>query len=143
MNGYLNGVQAVGTVTVSASGSVDIYPARSNAPFKDLSISIVPIETISPYDVTVYNNGEELEAHSYPDEDNKMICYMSYPHLIFPANIGTETITKFFDPDKLNFPGISIGVTIRSRSSTTLVFLVYATYMECVGPRFLVINQET
>jgi len=143
MNAYLNGVQAVGTVTIAASGTAEIYPAKSNAPFTNLGISIIPIETISPYAVTVYHDGEELESHSYPDASDKMVCHMSYPDFIFPANVGTNTVPRFIVPNKLQIPGVPISVIITNRSSTQLVFLVYATYMECVGPRFLVINQET
>jgi len=142
MTGYLNGVQAVGTVTVGASGTADIFPAQSNAPFTDLAISIIPIETISPYTVTVYHDGEVVESHSYPDADDKVVCHMAYPNLIFPANIGTDAIPAFFVANKLHVPGVPILVTIASSSATPLVFLVYATYMECVGPRFRVITQE-
>lgn len=143
MNAYLNGVQAVGTVTIAASGTGEIFPAKSNAPFTNLSISIIPVETISPYTVTAYQDGEEVETHSYPDESDRMVCHMAYPNLIFPANVGTEAIPRFNVPNKINFPGVPISVVITHSSSTPLVFLVYATYMECVGPRFLVINQET
>jgi len=142
MNGYLNGVQAVGTVTVTASGTAEIFPAKSNAPFTDLAISIIPIETVSPYMVTVYHDGEVLETHNYPDVADKVVCHMAYPRFIFPANVGTNTIPKFIVPNKLNIPGVPISVVITNLSSTPLVFLVYSTYAECVAPRFVVLNQE-
>ena len=142
MTTHLNAVQAVGTVTVGASGNTEIFPASSNAPFTDLAISIIPIETISPYTVTVYHDGEVVETHAYPDEDDRVVCHMSYPNLIFPANVGTNAIPKFFTPNRMDYPGVPISVVIASGSATQLVFLVYATYMECVSPRFRVITQE-
>lgn len=146
MPSHLNGVQATGTITVGASGGAtgiaEIYPVRSNAPFTNLGISIIPVEDSSPYTVSVYHDGELIEEHNFPNATDEVVCHMVYPNLIFPANIGTEAIPKFIIANKFNAPGIPIRVVIENGATAARTFYVYATYMECVGPRFEHINQE-
>jgi hypothetical protein len=93
------GVQMVGTITVGPSGSVDdtgtIIPARSCAPFKNLSISIVPLDKSSSYFVYVYHDSELIESHDFRTAAC-VVCHMSYPNIIFPANVGTNTIPQFY-----------------------------------------------
>jgi hypothetical protein len=143
MSGYPVGVQAVGTITVGASGVETIFPAQSNSPFTNLSITVVPLEDISPYKVSVYQDGELLEEHSYPATDDRMIASMSYPNIIFPANTGTDAVPKF-DSTKFTAPGTPISVSIENLSADVVdhTFLVYATYAEFDSPRFRQITQE-
>ena len=140
------GVQAVGTITLGASGEANaiasIYPIRSSVPFVDLTISIVPVEDNVTYTASVYHLGELLETHTYPTND-LTLCYMSYPNMIFPANIGTNAIPRFYDPDRLNAEGISIRVELTNLGSEQRSFLVYATYIVLEGARFDKITQDT
>jgi hypothetical protein len=141
MSGYPIGVQAVGTITVGASGIESINPAQSNAPFTNLSIAIVPVEDLSPYKVSIYQDGELLEEHNYPSVVERTIARMTYPNVIFPANTGTNVIPKF-DSTKFNAPGIPLSVSIENLGMIQRTFLVYATYMEFDEPRFRQITQD-
>lgn len=125
------GVQCVGTVTVGASGYGDIQPARSNSPFKNLTIIIKPIQapvTSCRYKVDVYHFGELAESHTYGDANDAVVAHMMYPDLMFPANIGTNAIPVYYDPSRADFGGIPILVRITNREATQRVFEVYAVF---------------
>ena len=145
MNLIAQGVQAVGTLTVGGSGGTsdieNLYPARSNVPFTNLAISVIPVQDNSPYKVSVYHLGELLETHTYP-EDGITLCYMTYPNMIFPANAGTNAISKFYDPDRFNAPGVSIRVEVENLGAAQRTFQVYATFVEFEGARFDKVLQE-
>jgi len=130
MAGHTSAVQLVGTVTVGASGTTSIYPAKSNSPFRNLSIVIVPMEQDSPYDVAVYHNGEIEESHSYPDAASRVICEMSFTSFLFPANVGTNAIPKFFDSNRSNYPGLGIRVALVNRAAVQRSYYVYAIFEE-------------
>lgn len=131
MPGPTLGIQAVCTLTLGPTGQADsqsCLPVKSNSPFKNLSISVVPIGDPAPYRVTVYHDGEVVETHSFPDAADRTVCHMSFPNVIFPANVGTNTIPQFFTPDKKNYPGIPIRVTVENYHSSNRSFFVYACF---------------
>ena len=137
--------QGAGTVTVGASGGADaigyIQPARSNEAFRDLTITIVPLEDPSPYTVEVYHDGELVETHTFPDASDRVVCHLSFPNKIFPANEGTRTISKYFQSDRKNFYGVPIRIMLQNLMGSPASFLVYAT-AETLATRFYEITQE-
>lgn len=140
MIGPYVGVQGVATITVGASGSEFVSPAKSNAPFKNLSFTIIPSESIVTYDIDVYNNGELLESHEFDSSADRVVCHLSYPNKIFPANVGTNAIPKFFDPNREDPEGVSIRIKITNTTGAQRTFLVYSTYEEYSAPRFVNLN---
>lgn len=132
-------VQMSSTITVSASGTAEdtatFYPAVSCAPFSDLGISVVPLGPCR-YKVEVFHNGELQESHTFPSALNKYVCHMSFAGMIFPANIGTNAIPKYFGNSRTNFPGISMAVIITNLSGTRETFFVYTTFLEYDHCRF-------
>jgi hypothetical protein len=147
MSCYIVGVQQVGTLTVGASGTADqtgtIIPARSNAPFKHLSISIVPMESKSAYYAYVYHDGELVESHDFTSGTTRRICHLAYPNIIFPANIGTNAIPKYFADSQVDFYGVPIRVAITNHMDARATFLVYSCFEEFEPPRFSVLHQES
>ena len=145
MPGYPSGVQLVGTVTLGASGDVNssgsIFPVRSNAPFRDLSLTVRPAEDPSPYKVEVFFDNELQEEHDYPTLTDKTITTMSYPDFIFPANQGTNAIPEYVRTGYAPI-GIPIEVTITNYAATTRVFEVYACFQILEGCQFGQIQQE-
>ena len=65
-----------------------------------------------------------------------------FPDLYLPANIGTATIPKFFDPDRYDPRGIPIVVQIENLESTRQEFELYAVYEEFPNAMFVRIMQE-
>lgn len=134
-------VQVACTFTVNASGDPNLgstatfYPAISNAPFTNLGISIVPNNAAS-YKVEVFHDGELEETHTFPTNTNKYVCHMSFPNIIFPANIGTNAIPKYFGNSRRDFPGIPIAVKITNYSTSRETFLAYCTFVEYDHCRF-------
>jgi len=143
---YPTGVQLVGTITVGASGMADatgtIVPVRASAPFKNLSISVVPVEAASSYTLSVYHDGELVETHDFTG-DSRKVCHLSYPDVIFPANIGTNAIPKFCNDNQKDFYGIPIRVSITNHYPAGATFIVYSNFEEFVVPRFGTVSQET
>jgi hypothetical protein len=146
MPGYPSGVQVVGTITLGASGQADsigsIFPVRSNAPFKNLSITIRPAEDPSPYKVEIFHDGELVETHDYPAPAGRTIAEISTNFdYIFPANTGTDAIPQYqatgYDPQ-----GIPIRVQITNYDTVGRVFEVYACYQILEGCQFSFISQE-
>jgi hypothetical protein len=140
------GVQMVGTITVGASGGVDstgtIVPARSCAPFKNLSISIVPLDKASSYFVYVYHDGELVESHDLTTAANT-VCHMAYPNIMFPANVGTNTIPQFYADHRKDYYGIPIRVVITNYKASPATFYVYSNFEEFDHCRFASITQES
>ena len=141
------GVQLVSTLTLAATGqsgdSAFVYPAQSSCPFRNLSIVVVPAESSSPYMTTVYEDGELAEAHTFPDPNDRMVCHISYPDFIFPANVGTHSIPKFFAHNEADYPGIPISLCIYNYSATPKSFLVYCCFEAMEGARFGVVEVST
>lgn len=139
--------QLVGTITVSASGSgsniESIQPAQSNTPFEDLVIVIKPVQADTQYNVGVYFFGELTEEHSYPDENDNVVAIMRYPQTFLPANVGTNVIPAFFDPNRQDFGGLPVLVQITNRELTERVFEVYGIFKAWDHCRFGVIQQES
>lgn len=136
------GVQAVGTVTVAGSGTELVYPARSNSPFKNLVLQVKPLERSlsTRYVVTLYMDGEVVEEHSYTSTTDNAICNMAFPTM-FPANIGTESIPQFYDPDRQHFTGSPIIVQIENLETEQRTFEVYALFEAFDHCRFAKIVQ--
>jgi hypothetical protein len=139
------GVQQVGTVTVTASGFGDIQPARSNEPFTNLTIIVKPMEADKyscRYKVDVYHFGELAETHTYSTVGDAVVAHMMFPALMFPANVGTNAIPAFYDPDRADFGGIPILVRITNLESRTHVYEVYGVFEQFDSCRFGKIEQE-
>jgi hypothetical protein len=138
-------IQGAGTVTLGASGGADtigyIQPARSNEAFRDLTITIVPLEDPSPYKVEVYHDGELVETHTFSEATDRVVCHLSFPNKIFPANIGTNAISKYFQSDRKNFYGVPIRIMIENLMGSRASFIVYAT-AETLTTQFYEITQE-
>jgi len=130
------GVELVGTVTVEASGTASIIVAKSNVPFKNLTVSTRPVQSDTKYTYEVFVNGELSESHDYPDDDDRVVAHSMWPHLVWPANIGTNSIPKFFDPDKEDHIGFPVVVRITSAEAERRVFEIYSCYEEFDAPRF-------
>jgi len=145
MPGYPSGVQLVGTITLGASGQGDsvrsIFPVRSNAPFKDLSLTVRPAQDSSPYKVEVYFDNELQEEHAYPTPAGRTVANMAYPNFIFPANQGVEAIPEF---NKLGYAptGIPVEITITNYATGTRVFEIYACFVILEGCQFGIITQD-
>lgn len=146
------GVEMVGTITVGPSGFVPeidqfgdtgtIVPARSTAPFKNLAITIIPVEKTTQYTVSVYHDGELEETHTFPSAGT-VVCHMSFPNLIFPANVGTNTIPKFYADSLKDYYGVPIRVSITNLGQSSATFIVYSTFEEFDHVRFASITQES
>ena len=95
--------------------------------FKDLCITVRPVEASSPYTVTVYHDGEEAETHTYADPADRIIAEMNYPDYVFPANVGTGSPPRYnafgYVPT-----GLPITVTISNLAGANKTFEVYATF---------------
>ena len=134
--------QMVGTVTCGVSGIGSIIPARSNTPFKDLSISVKPIEDNTRYTATVFLFGEVEETHTYNVATDRVIAHFMFPNTYFPANIGTDVIPIFFNPDRRDFGGLPVLVQIQSREADRRTFEVYAMFENYSNCNFGVLTQE-
>ena len=143
MAGFQRAVQLVGTLTASASGTATFVPAKSNSPFKNLSICVVPQEDPSPYQVDVYHDGEILESQNFSSVTDRVVAHLSYPEMIFPANIGTNAIPKFYDANRKDYYGVPVRVTITNNSSSTKTYFVYALFEEMDNCSFGEITQES
>jgi len=137
----LVGVQNISTLTLGATGGADavgsVYAVRASAPFKNLSISVRPVEDPSPYKVDVYFDGELEETHTYTTD--KTVCMMNFRQHLLPANYSTNTIPKLIGT---HAPGIPILVQISNYLSTTKTFEVYAIYEMYEAPQYAVLPQE-
>jgi len=144
MPGYPSGVQLVGTVTLGASGGGDstgsIFAVKSNAPFKNLSLTVRPVGDPSPYKVEVYFDSELQEEHDYPAPAGRTVTNMSYPDFIFPANTGTDAIPEFVRSGYAP-AGIPIEVVIINYATATRVFEVYACFQILEGCQFGALTQ--
>jgi hypothetical protein len=140
------GVQMTGTLTVGASGGADntgtIIPAKSCAPFKNLAISVVPLEKSASYYVYVYHDGELEESHNFT-ATTKTICHMSFPNFIYPANIGTHAIPEFYADSEKDYYGIPIRLQIVNYRMESATFYIYSTFEEFDAPRFYSLSQES
>lgn len=137
------GVELVGTVTVGASGTASIIVARSNVPFKNLTVSTRPVQADTRYQYEVFLNGELAESHTYPDADDRVVAHSMWPNMIWPANIGTPAIPKFFDPNREDHIGFPVVIRITSSEADQRVFEIYSCYEEFDTPRFGVLTQES
>jgi hypothetical protein len=133
MSNYPIAVQAFSTITVGASGSADQQVSTaiisSNCPFSDVTLTVRPLENSAPYRVDVYQDGEVVETHSYPDASNRVVAHLTYPGVIFPANLGTSSIPKYFGAARSSPSGLSFFIEITNLSSEQRTFEVYATYL--------------
>jgi hypothetical protein len=140
------GVQMVGTITVGASGGADntgtIIPARSNVPFKNLNISVVPLSKTASYYVYVFHDGELEEQHNFVSA-SKVICHMAFPDFIFPANHGTHAIPKYYADSEKDYYGVPIRLQIVNYASFPATFYIYSVYEEFEHCRFASISQES
>lgn len=132
MNANTVAVQSYSTITAEASGSgnetVVVPIIKSNVPFTDVTIVVRPLESPSPYSVSVYMDGEIVETHTFPSVTGKMVAHLSYPDSNFPANIGTNAIPKYHGADKSAPAGLSFYVSVSNMDSAQRVFEVYAVY---------------
>ena len=129
-------VQLVGTITVAASGTASINVARSNVPFKNLTVSTQPFDPDQRYQYDVYVNGELSESHNYPDEDDRVVAHSMWPNMIWPANLNTPNIPKYHDPNKKDYIGFPVMVRITNNEPEERVFTIYSCYEEFDGARF-------
>lgn len=130
MSTFTKGIQLVSTVTVGASGGANTAwtgLVKSNTPFRNLSLTVVPLEDPSPYKVEVLHDGELEEDHTFSSSD-RIICHMSFKDFMFPANTGTNAIPKYVTPDGKDYPGLGMRVRITNLSGSTRVFKVYAVF---------------
>jgi len=131
MGTFTKGVQLVSTVTVGASGGSNtalVNLVRSNTPFRNLSLTVIPLEDPSPYSVDVYHDGELEEGHSFTATTDRVVCHMYFKGFMFPANTGTNAIPKFVYPDKKDFAGVGMLMRITNLSGNTRVFQVYSVF---------------
>lgn len=135
-------VQLVGTVTVGASGTASINVAKANVPFKNLTVSTRPFDSDTRYQYDVYVNGELSESHNYPDADDRVVAHSMWPNMIWPANINTPNIPKYFDPNREDFMGFPVMVRITNNEAEERVFEIYSCYEEFDGARFGKLEQN-
>jgi len=136
------GVELVGTITVEASGTASIVVAKSNVPFKNLTVSTRPVQADTKYQYDIFLNGELAESHNYPDENDRVVAHSMWPNMVWPANIGTPSIPKFFDPNREEHIGFPVVVRLTNAEADPRVFEIYSCYEEFDAPRFGVLTQE-
>jgi len=141
MGNYPNAVQSAGTLTVSASGTGEMIPARSNSPFRHLSVTVLPEDDSSEYSVVLYQDGEILDSHSYASTTDRVVAHMSFPNLIFPANVGTNAIPAFYNASKSNPTGLPLNLIITNLADTDRTFLVYSAFAQWDAPVFYKLTQ--
>lgn len=129
MSGNKVGVEVTSTITVSASGTELCYPIESNSAILNPCIQVHPEENNTPYTVNLFIGGRLSETHTYTAAQDA-ICDMTYPDSIFPANVGTETIPKFFQDSDKDYPGFTFVLQITNNSNTTRTFKVYGMFEE-------------
>lgn len=136
------GVQLVGTVTVAASGTASIIVARSNVPFKNLTVSTRPVQSDTQYQYDVFLNGELAESHNFPDNNDRVIAHSMWPNMVWPANVGTPSIPQYFDTAREDRIGFPVLVRITNNEADQRVFEIYSCYEEFDAPRFGTLTQE-
>lgn len=129
------GVFLASTVSATSSGSVSIDHGFSNEPFKNLSLTVKPVEANTHYTVSIYFDGELEESHSYPT-GGKTVCHMNFPNMVFPPNVGTNAIPVFFENGKVNPLGVGISFVIESHEADLRSFMVFACFEEFDNCRF-------
>lgn len=142
MGNYPNAVQMTGTVTISASGTGEIVPAKSNSPFQDLSVTVLPEDDSSEYSVVLYQDGEVLDSHTYTSTSDRVVAHMTFPGMIFPANIGTNAIPAFYNADKSNYLGLPLTLVITNLADTQRSFFVYSAFAQWDAPVFAKLTQS-
>lgn len=135
--------QRVGTITVSASGgTATCYPVKDNVPIEDPNLLIIP-ESAGRYKISVYFAEELAYEETFSYATDKPVLNHIFEGL-FPANIGNETIPRYFDPDRNpNYIGESIKVILTNNETTRAVFYVYATWKSHEGAAFDKYSQES
>ncbi len=136
------GVQLVGTITIEASGTASITVAKSNVPFKNLTVSVRPVDSDTQYQYDVFVNGELSESHNYPTANNRVIAHSMWPNMIWPANIASEAIPKYYEDSRGERIGFPVMVRLTSHETETRVFEVYSCYEEFDAPRFAVLTEN-
>lgn len=135
MSGSVSGVFLASTVTLTASGTHLLSKGFSNGPFKNLSLTVKPVEANTHYTVTVYFDGEVEETHTYPT-DTSTICHMNFPNMVFPPNAGVNAIPVFFENGRFNPEGVGIAIAIQSLEPDRRSFLIYACFEDFDNCRF-------
>lgn len=138
--------QAVGTVTVGASGTaagtVDLYVVRDNVPIEDPTIIIVP-ESAGPYTASLYFAEQIAYTQTFTSLTDLPVLNHRFPGL-FPANMGNNAIPRYFDPDRNpNYIGESIRVRLVNSTGSTRVFYVYGIWKSHEGAAFYPLTQES
>jgi hypothetical protein len=115
------------TETIPTSGF--IRPVQSNEPFDQLSLWVVP-EVDNPYIIEVYFYGRLVESHTFPAPNGDTNCVMMFNDLVFPANLSTKTIPKFYQTARSDYCGIPILLAISNLDTTLPVGTIrsFTTY---------------
>lgn len=140
-------VYQVSTINVGASGdtSVETFcPVKSNSVFERLSVTCVPLESYLThrYELDLFIDGELEESRDYSAATDRRICHLSFPHKLFPPNIGANSIPSFFKVNAFD-PGLA-GVTVKitNHENERRTYLVYSTFIEYNTPRFVLMNRD-
>ncbi len=146
MHGSVSGIFQAGTLTVGASSVETITPCQSNCPFKNLNLVIKPIEPDEnvAYRVTVLFDGEVMEEHDFPTEDDRVICIMAYPDKIFPPNLSTATVPAFVSADGVAPNPLAITMQVENLEGRNRDYEIYSTFEEFDTPRYkrMTFNEE-
>lgn len=131
-------VEQVGRLTLEATGSANatktLTVARSSAPFKNLSITVIPTEA-SNYTVEVFHFGQLAETHTYSSGDT--IAEMAYPDYIFPANVGTNSK---FQEYGISTDGLDITVRLTNNGSALRVFGIVVCFETYENAQFAILK---
>ena len=132
MSAATSAVVLSGTLTLGASGGSTnvgtVTPIRSSAPFKNLTLIVVPIDSVTAqYDVDVLFDNEVVESHSYPDAADKVLSFMSFGDVIFPPNINGANVPAFYQNGRGILGAISITLALTNRGSSAQAFRIYST----------------
>jgi len=90
MPASFSALQQVGILNLGRFVTTGHLHFGSDQLFKDLSLTVRPVQDSSPYTVTVYFDDQQEETHTYAVPGSRIVAQMTYPDYIFPANVGTN-----------------------------------------------------
>lgn len=130
----------VGTLTLGASATQTVTPILADNAYKNVSITVTPMESFTNYRYTVdlYIDGARAERHAYTALNDRPTAHMDYYHKVFPPNVGVATNPKIFSLGGYNEGDWDIGLVgftliVTNNEAERRSFLIYGTFEEFQG----------
>lgn len=133
----IEATQTCSVVTLTASSSGTVQPALANAPFKNLTIMVVPVADAIAHQVDVLYSNDVVQTNNYAAPSTREVTVHTSVDTVFPANVGTDAA-----PRGPMLPGIPITVRITNNDAATQSFEVYACFEQISGCQFRRVEQE-